>query len=231
MAKRIAIVDDEKDILELLSYSLLKEGFQVTTFGDGHQALKAIKRGSFDLLILDLMLPSMSGLEVCRAVKNDVKTASLPIVMLTAKSDEIDRVVGLEMGADDYITKPFSPRELIARVRAVLRRGSGISPAARVLRIGDIEISREACTVFKKGVAIPLSATEFRLLLSLTERPGRVFTREMLLDSVWGNETFVEPRTVDVHIRRLRTQIEDNPENPKYIKTKRGIGYYMEDAL
>ncbi|MGW8272999.1 MAG: response regulator [Thermodesulfovibrionales bacterium] len=229
MAKRIAVVDDEKDILELVSYALTRDGFEVATFSDGHQALTEIRKGSFDLLILDLMLPAMGGLEVCRAVRNDEKISTLPIVMLTAKSDEVDRIIGLEMGADDYVTKPFSPRELVARVKAVLRRGAA-SPGAHVLQIGDIEISPETYTVVKRGVRINLSATEFRLLLSLAEKRGKVFTREMLLDAAWSSGTFVEPRTVDVHIRRLRAQIEDNPEHPEYILTKRGVGYYMDDT-
>jgi phosphate regulon transcriptional regulator PhoB len=225
---RILAVDDETDLLELISYNLHKEGYEVTTATDGGEALTEIRKTRFDLIVLDLMLPGIQGMELCRILRSDPKTETIPIIMLTAKGEEVDRVLGLEMGADDYITKPFSPRELIARIRAVLRRTGEKSKAGRVLRLGNLVIDTENYTVTKKDVMLDLSATEFRLLLYLVERRGKVFSREQLLDAAWKDEAFVEPRTVDVHIRRLRAQIEDDPSNPSYIKTKRGIGYYVD---
>ncbi len=231
MNTRILVVDDEKDILELLSYNLRKEGFHTTTSADGEDALRSIRQKQFDLIILDLMLPGIQGMELCRMLKSDERTSGTPIIMLTAKNEEPDKILGLEIGADDYITKPFSPRELVARVRAVLRR-SGEKPfREKIIRIGSLEINTDTYQVAKRGKWIKLSATEFKLLLYLVRRKGKVFNRDMLLDAVWENETFVEPRTVDVHIRRLRAQIEDDPSHPVYIKTRRGIGYYVEENL
>ncbi|MDP2166949.1 MAG: response regulator [Thermodesulfovibrionales bacterium] len=227
--KRILVVDDEPDIVELVSYNLRKEGYDVSSASDGEEAFGMIKKGGYDLLILDLMLPGIPGIELCRMIRSNPETAGLPIIMLTAKTEEIDRVLGLETGADDYLTKPFSPRELAARIRAVLRRAVGAAarqPEEAVARIGDLLINKETYRVTKKGAPVDLSATEFSLLLFLVERKGKVFSRDQLLDSVWRGEAFVEPRTVDVHIRRLRAQIEDNPSVPVYIKTRRGIGYY-----
>ena len=222
------VVDDEPDIVELVSYNLKKEGFDVASAADGEEALSMIRRGNFDFLILDLMLPGIQGMELCRILRNDPKTAHIPIIMLTAKGEEVDRILGLETGADDYMTKPFSPRELIARVKAVLRRLSEKAETPQVVRIGDLEINKETYSVSKKNVPVMLSSTEFKLLLYLVERKGKIFSRDQLLDAVWKDEAFVEPRTVDVHIRRLRTQVEDDPSEPKYIKTRRGIGYYVE---
>lgn len=226
--RRVLIVDDEPDILELVSYNLGKEHFSVSAATDGPEALSKLRKENFDLVVLDLMLPGMSGLDICRILRNDPKTASLPIIMLTARGEEIDRVLGLEMGADDYMTKPFSPRELIARTKAVLRRSANRPEEQRVLHLGRLEINKDTYTVKKGGRLIDLSSTEFNLLLFLTERKGRVFSRDQLLDAVWRDEAFVEPRTVDVHIRRLRIQIEDDPAQPAYVKTKRGIGYYVD---
>lgn len=230
--KRILVVDDEPDIVELSSYNLAKEGYDVESAPDGEEALRRIRNERFDLVLLDLMLPGLQGVELCRIIRNDPSTASLPIIMLTAKTEELDKVLGLEMGADDYVTKPFSPRELLARVRAVLRR-SGVkvekgTPKEKetVLRLGDLVIDPSAYTVTKGDTLLNLSSTEFRLLYHLLENRGKVFNRDQLLNAVWKDGGYVEPRTVDVHIRRLRTQIEDNPANPVYIKTKRGIGYY-----
>jgi DNA-binding response OmpR family regulator len=168
--------------------------------------------------------------EVCRMLRGDPKTARIPIIMLTAKTEEADKVIGLEMGADDYVTKPFSPRELVARIKAVLRRTAGAEPPpeADVITIGDLVINGETFSVTKSGEPLKLSATEFRLLQYLARRHGRVLSRDVLLDAVWKDEAFVEPRTVDVHIRRLRAQVEDDPAHPVYIKTRRGVGYYME---
>jgi phosphate regulon transcriptional regulator PhoB len=227
--KHILIIEDEADLVELIAYNLKKEGFTVDSTSDGEAALGKIRKGHYDLLILDLMLPGIQGIELCRIVRNDPKTTGLPIIMLTAKGEEIDRILGLEMGADDYMAKPFSPRELVARVKAVLRRASEKPVTEKILKIGDLEIDRERYIVSVRGTPVKLSATEFKLLLFLAERRGRVFSRNQLLDAIWRDEAFVEPRTVDVHIRRLRAQIERNPANPKYIKTMRGIGYVFDE--
>ena len=231
MKAKILVVDDEKDILELVSYNLQKEGFQIETSQNGEDALQRIRSERFNFIVLDLMLPGMQGMELCRMLKSDDTTASIPIIMLTAKSEELDKVLGLEMGADDYITKPFSPRELIARVNAVLRRSKEQPVKEKIITIGELEINTDTYQVVKRGKLIKLSATEFRLLLYLVQKKGRVFNRDMLLDAVWKDEAFVEPRTVDVHIRRLRAQIEDDPSKPAYIKTRRGIGYYVDGEL
>jgi len=226
--KHILVVDDEPDLIELLSYNLKKEGFTVSFAVDGEEALLMLKKSDFNLILLDLMLPGIQGLDLCRILRQNKKTERIPIIMITAKGEETDKIRGLETGADDYITKPFSPKELIARVNAVLRR-TGERPAQeKIIRIGDLSIDPERYSVQKNAKPIHLSATEFKLLLYLVERRGRVFSRDQLLDAVWKDETFVEPRTVDVHIRRLRTQIENDPSNPDYIKTRRGVGYYVE---
>jgi len=229
--KRVLIVDDEPDIIELVSYNLGKEHFSVSTATDGTEALSKLREERFDLVVLDLMLPGMSGLDICRTLRNDPKTASLPIIMLTARGEEVDKIIGLEMGADDYLTKPFSPRELIARAKAVLRRSAEKPDEGRVLHLGKLEINKDTYTLKKSGRPIDLSSTEFNLLLYLAERKGKVFSRDQLLDAVWKDEAFVEPRTVDVHIRRLRIQVEDDPASPEYIKTKRGIGYYVDAGV
>jgi phosphate regulon transcriptional regulator PhoB len=226
--KKILIVDDEPDLVELLAYNLKKEGFQVSTAPDGGVALEKARKKSYDLIILDLMLPGIQGIELCRILRSDPKTERVPIIMLTAKGDEADRVRGLETGADDYMAKPFSPRELIARVKAVLRRSGEQAAAGKTITLGDLIINTETFMVTKRNKPLDLSATEFRLLLYLVQRRGRVFSRDQLLDAVWSGETYVEPRTVDVHIRRLRTQIEDDPSIPVYVKTRRGIGYFVE---
>lgn len=224
---KILVVDDEPDIIELVKYNLVREGFTVDSAESGDRALKKIRSEEYNLVILDLMLPIIPGLELCRILKSDKNTSRIPIIMLTAKSDETDKIVGLEMGADDYITKPFSPRELVARTKAVLRRFDESLKQKTQVKIGDLLINFEAYAVSVKNKPVKLSATEFRMLRFLIERKGRIFSRDQLLDSVWKGETFVEPRTVDVHIRRLRSQIEDDPKNPRYIKTMRGVGYYF----
>ncbi|MDP3296430.1 MAG: response regulator [Thermodesulfovibrionia bacterium] len=226
--KYIFIVEDEADIVELVSYNLKKEGFIVDSAPDGEAALKKIRKGKYDLIILDLMLPVIQGMELCRILRNDPKTTALPIIMLTAKGEEIDKILGLEMGADDYITKPFSPRELVARVKAVLRRTVEKPAADKIIEVGDLVINKETYTVTRKGVPVKLSATEFKLLVFLAERMGKIFNRDQILDAIWRDEAFVEPRTVDVHIRRLRSQIEEDPAQPRYIKTMRGIGYFFD---
>ncbi len=228
MPKNILVVDDEADLVELVSYNLKKEGFLVDSASDGEKALTKILKGKYDLLILDLMLPGIQGMELCRILRNDPKTAVLPIIMLTAKGEEVDKILGLEMGADDYMAKPFSPRELIARVKAVLRRSKEKPVTEKLLKIGDLEIDRERYVVLVRTKPVKLSATEFKLLVFLAERRGKVFSRDQLLDAIWRDEAFVEPRTVDVHIRRLRSSIEDDPARPRYIKTMRGIGYFFD---
>jgi phosphate regulon transcriptional regulator PhoB len=231
MNSKILVVEDEKDIAGIIYYNLSKEGFDVAVSSNGEDALRVIRKEKFSLIILDLMLPGIQGMELCKMLKSSDDTSSMPIIILTAKSDELDKVLGLEMGADDYMTKPFSPRELIARVKAVLRRSQERPPAKKVLKIGDIEINTDTYQVLKRGSPLKLSATEFKLLLYMVGKKGRVFDRDMLLNAVWKNEAYVEPRTVDVHIRRLREQIEDDPSHPLYIKTRRGVGYYVDGEL
>ncbi len=226
--KKILIVDDEPDLVELVSYNLKKEGFRVSSAADGEKALDVIKEGGIDLVVLDLMLPGISGIELCRMLRRNPKTESIPIIMLTARGDEQDRMTGLDAGADDYVPKPFSPRELLARIKAVLRRVGERMEKEKIIKLGDLTINKATYDVMKGITLLDLSATEFKLLLFLIERKGRVFSRNQLLDALWKDEAYVEPRTVDVHIRRLRTQIEDDPSRPVYVKTKRGVGYYIE---
>jgi phosphate regulon transcriptional regulator PhoB len=228
--KNILIVDDEPDIVELISYNLKKEGFHLSTALDGEEALQKVRTGHLDLIILDLMLPGIHGMELCRILRNNPRTAHVPIIMLTARGEESDKVRGLETGADDYMTKPFSPKELIARVKAVLRRSRERTTENKTIQLGDLTIDIETFSVSKGGAPLNLSATEYKLLLYLAQRRGRVFSRDQLLDAVWKEEAFVESRTVDVHIRRLRTRIEDDPSNPRYLRTRRGVGYYVETA-
>jgi len=231
MNNKILIVDDEPDIVDLVSYNLKKDGFRVTTAADGEQALRKVRKDKFDLVVLDLMLPGIQGVELCRIIRNDPKTADTPIIMLTAKGEEVDRVIGLESGADDYMTKPFSSKELIARIKAVLRRTGEKTTTEKTIHIGNLLINLETHGVTKGKTPLELSATEFKLLVYLVERKGKLYSREQLVDAVWKGEAFIEPRTVDVHIRRLRTQIEDDPSNPAYIKTRRGVGYYVDAEL
>lgn len=232
MQKKILVVDDEKDIVELIAYNLEQEGFAVLRAYDGQAAWKAVRAARPDLVVLDLLLPGLSGLEVCKLIRRHEETERLPVIMLTAKSDQVDKILGLELGADDYMTKPFSVRELVARVRAVLRRSQTRSDAynsPETFTYLGLEINFPSCTVKVDGNRATLSSREFKLLQFLTRRPGRVYSREQLLDHVWGDETFVEPRTVDVHISRLRAAIEKDKEHPKYILTVRGLGYKFAD--
>ncbi|HNZ65490.1 MAG TPA: response regulator [Smithella sp.] len=232
MTHKILIVDDEKDIIELISYHMEKEGFSVAKACDGELALQIIKTQKPDLIILDLMLPKMSGLDVCRNVRCNPSTAALPIIMLTAKGDELDKIIGLEVGADDYVTKPFSVRELIARVRSVLRRlkESEKTPDTEEFVHKGLKINYTFCLVSVDGKAVTLSPTELKLLFFLSRHPGRVYSRNQIIDHVWGDETFITDRAVDVHIRRLRSQIEKDMENPYYIQTVRGFGYKFVDT-
>lgn len=225
---RILIIEDDKDIVELVRYNLDKEGYQTVSSGDGATGLAQIKKTPPDLLILDLMLPKLSGLEVCKEIRRQEKLNRLPILMLTARGEEADRVVGLELGADDYVTKPFSPRELVARIKALLRRVQPPGEEAKLLEIGLLRIDPISYRVQREGKTLPLSTLEFRLLYFLASRPNRVFSRDQLLDSVWGTDRFVTPRSVDVYVRRLREKIEVHPERPGYLKTVRGAGYIFE---
>ena len=224
----ILVVDDEPDIAGLVSYNLKKEGYSVISAADGEQALQEIKNREISLIILDLMLPGLNGIEICRIVHQNVTTRDIPIIMLTARGEEHDRIRGLETGADDYMAKPFSPRELIARVKAVLRRTGDRRKPEEVINLGSLLINKDRHQVSKNGKPVDLSATEFKLLVYLSERRGRVFSRDQLLDAVWKDESFIEPRTVDVHIRRIRMEIEDDPSNPVYLKTRRGVGYFVD---
>jgi two-component system phosphate regulon response regulator PhoB len=187
-----------------------------------------VKKSPPDLLVLDLMLPKLSGLEICKAIRRDAALNRLPILMLTARGEEADRVVGLEMGADDYVTKPFSPRELVARVKALLRRVEPVEETPRTIEVGRLVIDPSSYRVTRAGKPVTLSTLEFRLLYYFASRPNKVFTRDQLLDAVWGSDRFVTPRSVDVYVRRLRERIEADPENPVYLKTVRGAGYMFE---
>jgi phosphate regulon transcriptional regulator PhoB len=228
--KRILIIEDDPDIVELVRYNLSKEGYQVAAVGDGVTGLEKTRKSQPDLIVLDLMLPKLSGLEVCKEIRNDAALKQLPILMLTARGEEMDRVVGLEVGADDYVTKPFSPRELVARIRALLRRTEGAGSEERPIQIGNLQIDPSSYRVVRDGKPISLTALEFRLLYFLASKPNRVFTRDQLLDRVWGTERFVTPRSVDVYVRRLREKIEADPENPVYLKTLRGAGYLFQSS-
>jgi two-component system, OmpR family, alkaline phosphatase synthesis response regulator PhoP len=229
--QKILVVEDEPDIRKLIQYNLVQERFRVLEAEDGEQALKIVQRDKPNLLILDLMLPGLSGIELCRILRDRSETARLPILMLTAKAGEADRVLGLEMGADDYLTKPFSPRELVARVRAILRRAERGSETETLPAYdkGGLQIDFTTYEVFARGKSIKLTLKEFELLRFLVQNPNRVLSRDQLLDRVWGGETFVTPRTVDVHIRRLRKAIEKEDSNPKWILTLRGVGYKFDE--
>src|SRR6267142_5062294 len=226
--KRVLLIEDDRDIVELVRYNLEREGFQVAAANDGATGLVQLRKTPPDMLLLDLMLPKLSGLEICRDIRRDQALNRLPILMLTARGEEADRVVGLEMGADDYVTKPFSPRELVARVKALLRRAEPPGETPRTIEIGKLAIDPASYRVSHSGKPVPLSTLEFRLLYYLASRPNRVFTRDQLLDAVWGTDRFVTPRSVDVYVRRLREKIESDPENPVHLKTVRGAGYLFE---
>jgi len=231
--QKVLVVEDEADIRELLRYNLAQEGFTVEEAGDGAEALDRIGRRAPDLLVLDLMLPQMSGLEICRRMRSNPETAKLPILVVTAKSAEVDRILGLEMGADDYVVKPFSPREVVARVKALLRRANPAElTAPGIFDRGRLKIDFGTYEVFVEGQRKELALREFELLRFFVQHPMRVYSREQLLDLVWGRDTFVEPRTVDVHVRRLRQQVERDDANPELILTVRSVGYrFNPEAL
>ena len=228
MGNKVLIVEDDANLLETLKYNLNKESYIVVTAIDGEQALDVARREKPDLIILDIMLPRLSGFEVCRILRKEIST---PIVMLTAKADETDKIVGLEIGADDYITKPFSVRELIARIRAMLRRAKITETQSgedKVLHIGDLRVDIERHQVSLLDTALELRPKEFELLVFLAKNKGLVFSREQLLEKLWGYDYIGDTRTVDVHVRWLRQKIESDPANPKYLVTVRGTGYKLE---
>jgi two-component system, OmpR family, response regulator len=229
---RILLVDDEQSIQTLLSYPLRKEGYDVVQATDGRQALERFDEQSFDLVILDLMLPRIDGLEVCRRLRS---RSSVPIIMLTAKSEEIDKVVGLELGADDYITKPFSLREFSSRIKAALRRAEmsrpdQTMPGEEPLVVRNLRIDFAKRSVRIRGNDAQLTYVEFEILSALARAPGRVFTRDMLLARIWGDSAYRDPRTIDVHIRHLREKVERDAKDPEYLFTVRGVGYRFRDT-
>ncbi|HFS8550647.1 TPA: response regulator YycF [Streptococcus pyogenes] len=232
--KKILIVDDEKPISDIIKFNLTKEGYDIVTAFDGREAVTIFEEEKPDLIILDLMLPELDGLEVAKEIR---KTSHVPIIMLSAKDSEFDKVIGLEIGADDYVTKPFSNRELLARVKAHLRRtetietavaGENASSGTQELTIGNLQILPDAFVAKKHGQEVELTHREFELLHHLANHMGQVMTREHLLEIVWGYDYFGDVRTVDVTVRRLREKIEDTPSRPEYILTRRGVGYYMK---
>ncbi len=227
MGSRILVVEDESDLAELVAFNLKQAGHAVTTAGTGATALAEIRRQRPDLVVLDVMLPDITGLEVCRRLRRDPDTIRLPVVMLTAKGEEVDRVVGFEVGADDYVTKPFSPRELLLRIDAILRRvGQVDSDGPQAIMVGDMMIDVPAHRVEVGGEEIPLTALEFRLLLDLAKRRGRVQSRGALLERVWGYAPGIETRTVDTHVKRLREKLGTGA---RYVETVRGVGYRIAD--
>ena len=234
MGKRILIVEDEKNIVDILSFNLAKEGYETLEAYDGEAGLQLALEQNPDLILLDLMLPRMNGFDVCRALRG--QNRSTPVIMLTAREEETDKVLGLELGADDYITKPFSMRELLARVKANIRRNEMVQPQAGAasagggarMELGRIAIDPDLMVVYKDGHSLELTQREYELLKFLAAQPGKVFSREALMEHVWNYDGYVgDVRAVDVAVRRLRQKIEDNPDAPKFIVTKRGMGYYF----
>lgn len=231
--KKVLIVEDEQSIVKLLSYNLENEGFQVDVAMDGEEGYEMATQGNYDMIILDLMLPSKDGIDVCRGLRQE--KIDTPIIMLTAKDTEIDKIIGLEIGADDYMTKPFSPREVVARMKAVFRRFEKSSASKEapkeeeeVIRVGEVEIFPDKYEVLVRGEAIELTPKEFDLLLYLARRQSRILSREQLLNAIWNYDFAGETRIVDVHISHLREKIESDTKDPQYIKTARGFGYKFE---
>jgi DNA-binding response OmpR family regulator len=227
MKQLIAIVEDDQDIARLLGYHLDAAGYRIRAHASASDVIVAAEKEPPSLFLLDIMLPGDSGLNLCQEIRRKSSLALVPVIFLTAKSAEADRILGLELGADDYIAKPFSPREMIARVRAVLRRFE--RPLSQdVVAAGDLEINPTTMVVNIRGETITTTATEFRLLYYFAQNPSRVFTRDKILDAIWRDSSFVTPRSIDVYVRRLREKIERDPENPEYLKTVRGVGYKFE---
>lgn len=227
MAKTILVVEDDDDLCDLLDYNLSRAGYEVRVMKQVAGTLEAAERIVPDLILLDVMLPDGDGFDLCRSIRARASLADTTILFLTARGEEVDRILGLEIGGDDYITKPFSPRELVARVKAHLRRQTAPASGAATT-LGPLEIDTEACKAFVNGKEIALTATEFRLLEFFIAHPGKVFSRETLLETIWGQDRNVTPRNVDVHVRRLREQIEVSPQDPKWLQTVRGFGYRFE---
>ena len=226
---RILLVDDEQSVQTLLAYPLRKEGYEVVSAGDGREALDRFAEQQFDLVVLDVMMPRLDGIEVCRRLR---AKSQVPIIMLTARDDEVDKVIGLEMGADDYITKPFSVREFRSRVRAVLRRSEMLGPQAaseEPISSGDLAIDFERRVVAIRDEPVRLTYVEFEILAALARAPGKVMSRESLLEQVWGDSAYRDPRTIDVHIRHLREKLESDARQPEYLFTVRGVGYRFRD--
>lgn len=232
MKEKILVVDDEPTILELISFNLQQAGYEVITAQTGTQAIEQVNKHNPDAIVLDLMLPHLDGFEVCRQLR---KTSFTPILMVTAKNEEVDKILGLELGADDYLTKPFSPRELLARIKALLRRSSYQKESVPVnedtsdIKRGHLTISVNKHQVSLRGELIELTLTEFELLKLLSNNPGQVFSRDFLLNRIWGEDFFGDVRTIDVHIRHLREKIEDDASKPKYVLTVRGVGYKFNE--
>ncbi len=228
MKKKIALIEDDVDLFALLKYNLEREGFELVGSQTGRGALNLCLRERPDLILLDIMLPDSDGLDICRGIRSHPDLAHIPVIFLTARASEADRIIGLELGGNDYVVKPFFVRELIARIKIQFR-----APRApqKVLRVGDIELDREACVVRLRGQPLELTATEFRLLGHLMARPGVVFSREQLLDAVWGHDRAVTDRTVDVYILRLRQKIEQDPSRPQWIRSVRGFGYSFQQPV
>ena len=229
---KVLVVDDERPLVELVTSYLAREGFSVLRAYDGREALEVVRSSAPDLVVLDIMLPEIDGLEVCRQLR---QFSDAYVLMLTARAEEIDRVVGLSVGADDYLTKPFSPRELVARVRAMLRRprtlaGSATPPEPEIVDYGDLRIDYGAHEVTRSGESISLTPTEFSLLSTLAAHPGLVYTRDQLIERVWGPDFYGDEHTVDVHLSNLRRKIEDDPSTPQWIETVRGVGYRFRRA-
>ncbi len=235
MSDKVLIIEDEQNIRELLNFNISNAGYNVYAADNGSDGMTKAAEILPDLIILDLMLPDIDGFEVCKSLKSQANTKSIPIIMLTAKSEEFDKILGLELGADDYITKPFSIRELLARIKVVLRRskingsGSNDGEGNEIIKIDDLKIDCEKFMVTKNGIPLDLTLKEFELLKLLVLNKGRVLTRDYLLDKVWGYEYSGETRTVDVHIRHLRSKIERDDNHPQYIETVRGVGYKFRD--
>ena len=228
MAKKVLVVDDEKLIVKGIRFSLEQDGMEVTCAYDGEEALRLAQENKFDMILLDIMLPKMDGFEVCQAIR---EFSNMPIVMLTAKGDDMDKILGLEYGADDYITKPFNILEMKARIKAIMRRTAASEPKeenSKVIESGDLKLDCESRRLFVQGREINLTAKEFDLLELLVMNPNKVYSRENLLNLVWGYEYPGDVRTVDVHVRRLREKIEPNPSEPKYVHTKWGVGYFYQ---
>ncbi|MFZ7122036.1 MAG: winged helix-turn-helix domain-containing protein [Eubacteriaceae bacterium] len=225
MTNKIIVIEDEINIFELIRFNLEKDGYKVVGVHDGARAVESIIKEKPILIVLDLMLPNKDGISICREIRESANIKGIPIIILTAKNTEFDKVLGLEIGADDYLTKPFSVKELTARIKAILRRIDNTSQETNIIKFNNIELHQDAFKVFKNGTLISLTLKEYELLLLLIKNKGKVLNRNYLLDTIWGYDYIGETRTVDVHIRHIRQKIEDDDTNPKYIETVRGVGY------